>query len=246
MDSGRESLQGSRCSCGHQVTSIGNLDGGWCRKTRRGSVITAAIPTDDLRLPVLGDPCRDHRGGAGRKQVDNPSPLHLEINRPGAVFPFEGDVVDAQGSWRAHRWLGQTTDQGQQGHPMDPDLAPLGKALAGSTAVVEADVLQGTRRRAERAAMVRCCSTKVRRARGVATAKPADEGVDPDRMATNGMIGHAANVAGMEMSRTPPVGWAARSGGSTGSFRNTLTVGQANLLQRKTGTVGKQGENRPR
>lgn len=80
------------------------------------------------------------------------------------------------------------------------------------------------------------------RAFRIATAKPADVEVNPDRAASDRMVGDAPDVARVKMSRPPATGGAARRGRPARHVEDNLVAGEANTGQMKSSQVGKQGE----
>jgi hypothetical protein len=127
---------------GQDVEAIGNLDGIGRALTRTVGVGAGTIAADHVDAGVLTQPGCQALGRAVRQQLDRPATLEVHEDRPIALAPPPGPVVDAEDARIDRRRRRCLADQTKEGRSAGRHLQTAPDAGTGAAAEGEPDLLQ--------------------------------------------------------------------------------------------------------
>jgi hypothetical protein len=228
---------------GQEVEAIGNLDGIGRALTRTVSVGAGTITADHVDAGVLSQPGRQTLGGSVRQEFDRLATFEVYEDRPVALAPPPGPVIDAEHTrigWRPHRCLADQAEERRAAgrHPQTAPDAGTGAATEG-----EPDLAQCHQERHAATGSASCQSRYLLgedtpRAPRRRTPEAAHAQMENDLAAGDRQISDPARVAAVHAVRMPSAAGAA--GGTRGPVQIDLhgVVSDNDLLDVQAGEMG--------
>jgi hypothetical protein len=183
----------------HQVEAIGNLDRTWCPGSGSFGIGFRPIAHDDLHSGMLAEPLGQGLCVAPRQQVDRLTCFQIDQNRPVALSPTQGQIINTKDAWCLDLVAIVSAQQAEERIRADEQTSTVGQACSGFAShhpgqLEEEGVGIGRTLRPPGQPRSEVLSKGASHTLRIRTAKAANAQNQPNRAATPGQIGGMAVV----------------------------------------------------